>query len=131
MIINSDQISKISNIAYFCGDNLSSDLDLDLKKEGFKINKIINYFSEKITDLNHSNKKIIENHPPDTIFVYSTRSAQSFIEIIKNYSLYPLMTESKVMCISKKVANIFTKEGWSKVEIFNPGDEILKIKENN
>ena len=131
LIINSDQISKISNIAYFCGDNLSSDLDLELKKEGLKINKIINYFSEKITDLNHSNKKIIENHPPDTIFVYSTRSAQSFIEIIKNYSLYPLMTESKVMCISKKVANIFTKEGWNKVEIFNPGDEILKIKENN
>ena len=131
LIINSDQLKKNSNIAYFCGDNLSSDLDLDLKKEGFKINKIINYFSEKITDLNDSNKKIIENHPPDTIFVYSTRSAQSFIEIIKNYSLYPLMTESKVMCISKKVANIFTKEGWNKVEIFNPGDEILKIKEKN
>ena len=80
--------------------------------------------------MNDENKKIIENNPPDTIFVYSSRSAQSFTEIIKNYSLFPLMTESKVMCISKKVANIFTANGWKKVEIFNSGEELLKLREN-
>ena len=128
LIINSEHISKNSNIAYFCGDNLSSDLDLELKKEGLKIEKIVNYFSEKIVDLNDENKKIIESYPADMVFVYSARSAQSFIEIIKNYSLYPLMTESTVMCISKKVANIFKTQGWKKIEIFNPGDEILKLK---
>ena len=53
------------------------------------------------------------------------------MDIVKNYGLNPLVTQSTVMCISKKVANIFTKEGWNKVEIFNPGDEILKIKEKN
>jgi uroporphyrinogen-III synthase len=131
LIINSDHIDEKSNIAYLCGDNISSDLDLELKKEGFKIKKIVNYFSEKIIELNDENKKIIENNPPDTIFVYSSRSAQSFTEIIKNYSLFPLMTESKVMCISKKVANIFTANSWKKVEIFNPGEELLKLKENN
>ena len=30
-------------------------------------------------------KKIILNNPPDLIFVYSVRSAESFIEIAKNY----------------------------------------------
>jgi len=128
LIINSEHISKNSNIAYFCGDNLSSDLDFELKKEGLKIEKIVNYLSEKIVDLNDENKKIIESYPADIVFVYSSRSAQSFIEIIKNYSLYPLMTESIVMCISKKVANIFKIQGWKKIEIFNPGDEILKLK---
>ena len=131
LIINSDHIDEKSNIAYLCGDNISSDLDLELKKEGFKIKKIVNYLSDKIIELNAENKKIIENNPPDAIFVYSLRSAQSFIEIIKNYSLFPLMTESKVMCISKKVANIFTANSWKKVEIFNPGEELLKLKENN
>ncbi len=129
LIINSDQINKNSNIAYFCGDNLSSDLDFELKREGLKIKKIVNYSSEKITDLNDENKKIIESHPPDTIFVYSSRSAQSFIEITKNHSLYPLMTGSKVMCISKKVAEFFKLDGWKKIEIFNPGDELLKLEE--
>ena len=131
LIINSDKIDNKSLIAYFCGDNVSSDLDLELKKEGFKIKKIVNYFSEKITSLNEENKKIIENHPPDTIFVYSIRSAQSFIEIIKNYSLYPLMTGSKVMCISKKVAEIFKLDGWKSIEIFIPGDELAKLEEIN
>ena len=131
LIISSSQINEKSKIAYFCGDNVSYDLDLELKREGIKTNKIINYTSEKITDLNEENKKIIESHPPDIILVYSIRSAQSFIEIVKNYSLYPIMTESTVMCISKKVANIFTANGWKKVEIFNSGEELLKLKENN
>ena len=131
LILNSDEIDKDKIIAYFCGDNISYDLDLDLKREGIKTNKIINYTSEKIIDLNEENKKIIESHPPDIILVYSIRSAQSFIEIVKNYSLYPIMTESTVMCISKKVANIFSDKGWKKIKIFNPGDELLQLKEIN
>jgi uroporphyrinogen-III synthase len=130
LIINSNQINEKSKIAYFCGDNISYDLDLELQRDGVKINKIINYFSEKITDLNEENKKIIEGHPPDIIFVYSARSALSFVEIVKNYSLYPLMTESKVMCISKKVADVFFSDKWKKIKIFNPGDELLQIKED-
>jgi len=129
LIINSDNVNKNSNIAYFCGDYVSTELDLELKKEGFKVKKIVNYLSEKITHLNNENKEILKKHPPHIIFVYSSRSAQSFIEITKNYSLYPLMTGSKVMCISKKVANIFTANGWKKVNIFNPGEELLNFED--
>tara|TARA_B100000965_G_C19575804_1_gene751269 strand:+ start:817 stop:1509 length:693 start_codon:yes stop_codon:yes gene_type:complete len=127
LIINSDQINENSKIAYFCGDNITYDLDKELKKDGISIYKIVNYFSEKITDLNDQNKKIIESHPPDIIFVYSARSALSFLEIVKNHSLYPLMTQSKVKCISKKVADIFSNGEWKKVEIFNPGEELLQL----
>ena len=127
LIINSNQINEKSKIVYFCGDNVAYDLDLELKKEGLKISKIINYTSEKITDLNDQNKKIIANHSPDIIFVYSLRSGESFIEITRNHSLYPLMTGSKVMCISEKVANVFKSDGWKKVEVFNPGEELLKL----
>ena len=127
LIVSSSQINEKSKIAYFCGDNISYDLDLELKREGIKINKIINYTSEKITDLNEENKRIISSHPPDIIFVYSARSAESFIEIVKKYSLYPLMTGSKVMCISDKIASLFKSDGWKKVEVFNPGEELLKL----
>ena len=129
LIINSAAINKESILAYFCGDNLSTELDKDLLKEGVRIKKIINYNSKKITALNNENKKIIKKHPPDTIFVYSSRSAESFIEIVKNYSLYPIMTGSTVMCISKKVANIFLADGWKKIKIFDPGEEISQLKE--
>jgi len=127
LIINSNQINEKSKLAYFCGDNITYDLDSELKREGLRINKIINYKSEKITDLNDQNKEIIANHSPDIIFIYSIRSGESFIEIVRNYSLYPLMTGSKVMCISEKVANLFKSDGWKKVEVFNPGEELSKL----
>jgi len=131
LIMISDKVNKNSNLAYFCGDNISYDLDLELRKEGLKIKKIINYSSEVISELNNENKKLIENYPPDLIYIYSSRSAESFITIMKNYGLNPLVTQSTVMCISKKVANIFELHGWKKIEIFNSGDEILKLKDLN
>jgi len=127
LIINSNLINKKSVLAYLCGDNLSFELDKELEKEGYNVDKIINYKSEKITNLNEANIRILKKNPPDIIFVYSARSAQSFLEIIKNYALHPLMTESKVMCISNNVLNIFKKEGWAKIELFKPGEELLKL----
>ena len=131
LIMISDKINKNSKLAYFCGDNITYDLDLELKNEGLKIKKIINYSSEVISDLNNENKKLIESFPPDLIYIYSARSAESFMAIIKKYGLNPLVTQSTVMCISKKVANIFKPEEWKKIEIFNLGDEILKFKDLN
>jgi len=37
------------------------------------------------------------------------------------------MTKSTVMCISKKVAAILKSQEWKKIEIFNPGDEMIKL----
>ena len=128
IILNSDHIDKKKSIAYFCGDYISSNLDVELKNDGFQIDKIINYTSEKITDLNEENNKIINNHPPDIIFIYSKRSAESFIEIVKKYSLNGLMTESRVLCISEKVLGVFTNSGWKKLEVFQPGEELEKLK---
>ena len=129
LIMISEKINKNSKLAYFCGDNISYDLDSELKKEGIKVKKIVNYSSELIEDLNNENKKLIELYPPDRIFIYSSRSAQSFVAIVKNYSLGPLMTQSTVMCISEKVASIFRSQGWKKIEIFNPGDEMIKLED--
>ena len=129
IILNSDQIDKKKSIAYFCGDYISSNLDIELKNEGLQVDKIINYTSKKITDLNEENNKIIKNHPPDIIFIYSKRSAESFIEIVKKYSLNGLMTESRVLCISEKVLSIFKNSGWKKLEIFQPGEELEKLKD--
>ena len=128
IISNSDQIDKKKSIAYFCGDYTSSDLDLELKNEGYQVDKIINYTSEKITNLNEENNKIINNHPPDIIFIYSKRSAESFIEIVKKYSLNGLMTGSRVLCISEKVLGILKNSGLKKLELFQPGEELEKLK---
>ncbi len=128
LIMISDKININSVLAYFCGDYIAYNLDSELKKEGIKVKKIINYHSELILDLNNENKKLIELYPPDLIYIYSSRSAESFVAIVKNYSLGPLMTQSTVMCISEKVASIFKSQGWKKIEIFTPGDEMIKLE---
>jgi len=38
------------------------------------------------------------------------------------------MTQSTIMCISEKIASIFRSQGWKKIEIFNPGDEMTKLE---
>ena len=126
-IILNSEFDKKKKIAYFCGDYISTDLDLDLKREGYLIDKVINYSSEKIVDLNNENEKILNNHPPDIIFVYSKRSAESFVELVKKYTLNGLMTGSRVLCISEKVLNVFKQLGWKKLEVFEPGEEIIKL----
>ena len=127
IIVNSGGLNKKKVLAYICGDNITSDLDLELQKEGFQIEKIINYTSEKIKELNADTNNLINDHPPDIIFVYSKRSAESFIDLAKKYSLNGLMTGSRVMCISEKVINVFKEAGWKNLETFEAGDELIKI----
>ena len=127
IIINSENLDKKKILAYVCGDNISSNLDQELLEEGFRIEKIINYTSKKIDVLNEDTNKLIKSHPPDIILIYSKRSAESFIELMKKYSLNGLMTGSRVMCISEKVLSVFKKAGWKKIETFEAGDELTKI----
>ena len=39
-----------------------------------------------------------------------------------------LMTESRVLCISEKVLSVLKNAGWKKLEIFEPGEEIMKLE---
>ena len=125
IIINSE--NTIKSLIYLCGDVISHELDKDLKQEGFKVSKIINYTSTKLTDLNKESMDLIKKYPPNITLIYSQRSAESFDEIIRKYSLAELMTHCKVMCISKKIEEFLKSRSWKKTEIFNPGEELIKI----
>ena len=125
IIINSEK--KIKNLAYLCGDVVSYELDKELLQEGFKVKKIINYTSTKITDLNNEILDLIKKYPANIVLIYSKRSAESFDEIVKKYSLAELMTHCRVMCISKKIEEFLKSKGWKKTEVFNPGEELIKI----
>ena len=125
IIINSEK--KIKNFAYLCGDVISYELDKELIQNGFKITKIINYTSSKILHLNKESKDLIERYPANIALIYSKRSAESFDEIVRKYSFSELMTHCTVMCISKKIKEFLKSKGWNKTELFNPGEEMIKI----
>ena len=125
LIINSEK--NIKNLAYLCGDIVSYELDKELSQEGFKVRKIINYTSAKIVDLNKESMELIKKYPANIALIYSKRSAESFDEIVRKYSLSELMTHCKVMCISKKIEEFLKSKSWKKTEVFNPGEELIKI----
>ena len=109
IISNSKDLGRKAKLVYICGDN------------------IINYSSEKIELVSDHTLDLIKKYPINVTFVYSIRSAEALINIINNYSLAPIMTQSRLMCISNKIANYFKKLGWKKIEVFNPGEEIIKL----
>ncbi len=125
IIINSEK--NIKNLAYLCGDVITYDLDKELVREGFKVRKIINYTSTKIVELNKESMDLIKKYVANIAFIYSRRSAESFDEIVRKYSLSELMTHCTVMCISKKIIDFLKSKGWNKTELFNPGEELIKI----
>ena len=128
LILNTKELKKNDKLAYICGDQITLELDKELGREGFRVKKFINYFSEKITYLNDANIDLIKKYPPNVIFFYSLRSAESFNSIVANYSLAPMMTQSVVMCISKKIADFFNKAGWKNNKVFDPGNEIIELE---
>ena len=127
IIINSEK--SIKNLAYLCGDVISYELDKELMREGFNVSKIVNYTSDKITVLNKESMDLIKKYPANIALIYSKRSAESFDEIVRKYSLAELMTHCTVMCISKKIEEFLKSKGWKKTETFNPGEELLKIEQ--
>ena len=107
LILNSEKVSKKEKrkLAYLCGDVTSYELDKELRSEGIDVVKFENYKSSQIFEINKESLALIKNYPPDIALIYSMRSAESFNEISKKYSLTELMTQCKVMCISKKLKN--------------------------
>ena len=111
-----------------CGDVTSYELDKELRSEGIDVVKFENYKSSQIFEINKENLALIKNYPPDIALIYSMRSAESFNEISKKYSLTELMTQCKVMCISKKIKEFLNSKNWKKVDVFIPGEEFKKIE---
>ncbi|MBO6482611.1 MAG: uroporphyrinogen-III synthase [Pelagibacteraceae bacterium] len=129
LIINSEKNNNLKKIIYLCGDHTSFDLEKELKAEGLKINKVVTYSSKVISEVDKESIKKIKEHLPDVIFIYSSRGAEGLIKIVEKYSLYQLLKESVVACMSNKIVEYFKNNKWKKIDKFNPGEELIKIEQ--
>ena len=74
-------------------------------------------------------KKLVETKNPRTIgknfagpSMEKTKELSNLLVVFKTYFSNLLTTN---------LANIFKPQEWKKIEIFNPGDEMLKLKDLN
>jgi len=115
--------NKSEKLLYLSSEFISKDLDNDLINEGFSVDRISNYTSLPVEEIDKKTLNFLKKNPPDVIFIYSSKSAKNLFNLINKYSLLNVVTQSNLMCISEKVLSVLKKIKWKKVFVFNPGEE--------
>ena len=115
--------NKLGKLLYLSSEFISKDIDIDLSKAGFTVDRISNYTSTPVEQIDKEKLDFLKKNLPDVIFVYSSNSAKNLFNLINKYSLLNVVTHSDLMCISEKVLLVLKQIKWKKVFIFNPGEE--------
>jgi len=118
---NFDQ--KIGNLVYVSGEIISYDLDLELKKEGYTVKRIITYKVNSNQTLSDEFIKGLKSSIPEIVFIYSENSARSYLNLLKKYNLLDIWMETNLMCLGEKASSVLNEIKWKKIFLFNPGEE--------
>ena len=115
--------NKSEKLLYLSSEFVSKDLDKDLTNAGYSVDRILNYTSLPVQEIDKKTLNFFEKNPPDAIFIYSSKSAKNLFNLINKYSLLNVVTQSNLMCISEKVLLVLKQIKWKKEFIFRPGEE--------
>ena len=115
--------NKSGKLLYLSSEFISKDLDVDLSNAGFTIDRVSNYTTFPIEEIDKNIIDFLKKKSPDVIFVYSSKSAKNLFNLINKYSLLNVVTQSNLMCISEKVLLVLKQIKWKKAFVFSPGEE--------
>ena len=115
--------NKSGKLLYLSSEFISKDLDIDLTNAGFTIDRVSNYTTLPVEEIDKNIIDLLKKKSPDAIFVYSSKSAKNLFNLINKYSLLNVVTQSNLMCISEKVILVLKQIKWKNVFIFSPGEE--------
>ena len=114
---------KEGKLIYVSGETVSTDLDQQLIKEGYKIDRVINYKTTHNQKFDGKFVTDLELNIPDMVYIYSQNSAESFLNFIKINQSESLWMNTNLMCIGEKTSSILNEIKWKKIFLFNPGEE--------
>ena len=122
-LILQNHYKKDGKILYISGEFISSNLDEELRTEGYDISRIINYTVEHIDEFQNNVIEELKKNIPDIVYVYSENSAKSLLNIIKKYQLIDSWMNTNLMCIGEKTSSVLNEVKWKKIFLFSPGEE--------
>ena len=114
---------KDGALVYVSGELVSFDLDQELLKEGYNIQRVINYQANHNQKFDEKFVEKLRQSMPDIVYVYSQNSASSFLNFIKINQLESLWMSTNLMCIGEKTSSLLNEIKWKKIFLFNPGEE--------
>jgi len=120
--------TKSGKLLYLSSEFISKDLDSDLIRAGYSIDRISNYTSLPIEQIDETTLNFLKKNPPDVFFIYSLKSAKNLFNLINKYSLLNVVTHSNLMCISERVLLVLKQIKWKKEFIFSPGEEEFSLE---
>tara|TARA_B100000700_G_scaffold202126_1_gene222266 strand:- start:4795 stop:5493 length:699 start_codon:yes stop_codon:yes gene_type:complete len=110
-------------ILYISGEFISSNLDKNLKTEGYDITRIINYTVYHNNEIKIEVIEKLKKNIPDIVYIYSENSAKSFLKTIKKYQIIDSWMNTNLMCIGEKTSSVLNEIKWKKIFLFSPGEE--------
>jgi len=119
--------TKSGKLLYLSSEFISKDLDSDLIRAGYSVDRISNYTSLPIEQIDEKTLNFFKKNTPDVFFIYSSKSAKNLFNLINKYSLLNVVTHSNLMCISEKVLLVLKQIKWKKEFIFSPGEEEFSL----
>jgi len=119
--------TKSGKLLYLSSEFISKDLDSDLIRAGYLVDRISNYTSLPIEQIDEKTLNFFKKNTPDVFFIYSSKSAKNLFNLINKYSLLNVVTHSNLMCISEKVLLVLKQIKWKKEFIFSPGEEEFSL----
>jgi uroporphyrinogen-III synthase len=114
---------KNGSLVYISGETISADIDQQLSKEGYNVQRIINYRTSHNQNFDDELIRELKQKMPDIVYVYSQNSASSLLNLIKLHQLESLWMNTNLMCIGEKTSSILNEIKWKKIFLFNPGEE--------
>jgi len=118
---------KDGKIIYVSGEIISVDLDQQLLKEGYNIERIINYRTTYNKNFDENFVKDLKLSMPDIVYIYSQNSASNFLNFIKIHQSENLWMNTNLMCMGEKTSAILNEIKWKKIFLFNPGEEVFLL----
>jgi uroporphyrinogen-III synthase len=108
---------KSAPIFYFHGSNLTLDFKKELEKFGFKVEKILAYQIEEITEFSADFLAITKKISFDQVMIFSQNSGRIFFELVKKYNMLEYFKSSQILCLSDQIRLKMKNFGFSNCTI--------------
>lgn len=113
-----------AKITYLSGQYITTDITLQLKKFYPEVNRIIGYKMVAIKQLSAECLKLIETKKITHITIFSKRTAEIFLKLIKQHNLENFASELEYFVLSNKIAMALNCH---KVRIIPRQEEIIEL----
>ncbi len=110
------KVNKDNNLLYLCQKYATGNINLNLRKEGYKIKKIIAYKINSINTLSEEILNDIKLSKFDGVTIYSKRTVQIFVRLISKYNLFAACKNMQFLCFSDEICEYCRELGFRNVK---------------